>query len=61
VQLANGEQAWIYKRERDPNPGTVVHVDAHSDVGEAHAMLTDVFGLKREDLAWAAAAPAVER
>jgi len=61
VELANGEQAWIYKHESDPNPGTVVHVDAKSDVEEALAMLTDVFDLKREDLSWAARAPSLAR
>lgn len=61
VELANGEQAWLYKHESDPNPGTVVYVDATFDVAEAQAMLTDAFGLSREDLAWAASAPAVAR
>jgi len=61
VELANGEQAWIYKHESDPNPGTVVHVDAKSDVAEAQAMLTDVFSLKREDFLRAAPAPVSAR
>jgi hypothetical protein len=61
VELGNGEQAWIYKHESDPNPGTVVHVDAKSDVEKAQAMLADVFGLKREDFSWAAPAPVLAR
>lgn len=57
IELANGEQAWIFKHDSDPNPGTVVHVDASSDVEEAQSLLLDALGLDREVLSWAAPVP----
>jgi hypothetical protein len=56
--LANGEQAWLSKHDNDPNPGTVVHVDAASDIWAAQSLLLDALGLSRESLLWAAPVPA---
>jgi hypothetical protein len=57
IELANGEQAWIYKYDSDLNPGTVVHVDAASDVAEAQSLLLEALGLDRDSLLWAAPTP----
>ncbi|MDQ3779341.1 MAG: hypothetical protein M3354_02160 [Chloroflexota bacterium] len=57
IELANADQAWIYKHHSDPNPGTVVHVDAASDVAKAQSLLLDALGLDREELLWAASVP----
>ena len=57
IVLANGEQAWLYRHENDRNPGTVVHVDAASDVEKAQSLLLDALGLDREALLWAAPVP----
>lgn len=58
IELANGEQAWISKHDGDPNPGTVIHVDATSNVEDAQSLLLDALSLGREDLLWAAPVPA---
>lgn len=54
IALTNGEQAWISKHDNDPNPGTVVYVDAESDVADAQSLLLDALSLDREELLWAA-------
>lgn len=61
IELANAEQAWISRHDSDPNPGTVVHVDAESDVAEAQSLLLDALGLDRDELLWAAPEPARPR
>lgn len=57
IELANGEQAWISKHDGDPNPGTVVHVDARIDAEDAQAMLLEAFGLDRDELLWTTSQP----
>ncbi len=59
IELTNGEQAWLYKHDSDPNPGTVVHVDMASDVWEVQSLLLDALGLDRGALLWAAPMPAL--
>jgi hypothetical protein len=39
IELVNGTQAWLLKHEGDPNPGTVVRVDAGDDPDEARRLL----------------------
>lgn len=56
VELPNGEQAWLWKYEHDLNPGTLVYVDAGSNVEEAQAVVADAFGLEREEFLWLAPA-----
>ena len=58
IALADGEQAWLFKHDGDPNPGTVVLADAASEVWTTQSRLLDALGLKREALLWAAAVPA---
>ncbi|MDQ3693076.1 MAG: hypothetical protein M3464_05565 [Chloroflexota bacterium] len=58
IELANGEQAWLYKHANDPNPGTVAHVDAGSDAAGALSLLLDALSLDRDELLWAASVPA---
>jgi hypothetical protein len=56
IQLGQGEQAWISKHDGDPNPGSVVFVDADSDVARAQSRLLKLFRIGRKDLLWAAPA-----
>jgi hypothetical protein len=59
IELTDGEQAWLHKHDSDPNPGTVVYVDAASDVWEAQSLLLAALGLDRGALLWAAPVPAL--
>ena len=61
IELANGQQAWVYKHHSDPNPGTVVYVDAGADVDEAQSLLVDALGIERTQLLWTAPVPALAR
>ena len=53
VALADGSQAWLLKYRGDPNPGTVVYVDAGADFPRAQALLTEALELAPEHLLWA--------
>jgi hypothetical protein len=59
IALANGEQAWLFGHDGDPNPGTVVHVDAASDIWEAQSLLLEALDLDRGELIWAAPVSAI--
>lgn len=57
IELADGQQAWLYKHDGDPNPGIVVRVDARADPDEAKRLLLDALGLDCQDLWWAGPEP----
>jgi hypothetical protein len=57
IDLAEYGQAWIYKHDSDPNPGTVVYVDAATEIGEAESMIMGILGLRPEQLLWLAPVP----
>ncbi len=50
VDLHNGTQAWISRHDDDPNPGSVVFVDASLDVKRALTRLAKLFGLSPQQL-----------
>ena len=52
IELAGGVQAWLIRHDTDPNPGTVVQVDAAADVAEAQSRLADAMKLDLRDLLW---------
>jgi hypothetical protein len=54
IELPNGGQAWIYKHQSDPNPGTVVHVDAASDIEDALSGIAEALGIERSQFLWTA-------
>jgi hypothetical protein len=54
VELSNGVQAWISNHDGDPNPGSVVYVDAGLDIAKAQTQLVNLLGISRDDLLWAA-------
>ena len=58
IALGNGQQAWLWKYENDPNPGTVVYADARADVAEAQSLLVAILGIGRNELLWSAPEPA---
>ena len=59
IALANDEQAWLFRHDGDPNPGTVVHVDAASDTWAALSLLLDALNLDRGELLWEAPVSAI--
>jgi hypothetical protein len=61
VELTNGEQAWLLKYNNDPNPGTVIHVDAAANVEDAQALLLDALQIERDTLLWEAPASSLAR
>jgi hypothetical protein len=61
VELASGEQAWLSKYDHDGHAGTVVYVDAGSDVEDAQALLMDAFGIDRDAFVWLAPVPSPRR
>ena len=54
IELTKGSQAWISKHDSDPNPGTVVYVDARADLTKAQSRLIKALGITRHALLWAA-------
>jgi hypothetical protein len=54
IELTKGAQAWISKHDSDPNPGTVVYVDAGADIEKAQLRLIKALGITRHALLWAA-------
>ena len=52
ILLADGSQAWLYKHRSDPNPGTVVRVDAGADLAEAKDLLRHALDLDDDDFLW---------
>ena len=52
VDLGDRCQAWIYKHDGDPNPGTIVRVDSETDPVAARRELTARFSLAPEDILW---------
>jgi len=61
IELADGQQARLFRHDSDPNPGTVVLVDAASDIESALSLLLDALGITREALLWVAPASAAAR
>jgi hypothetical protein len=54
IELGRGMQAWISKHDSDPNPGSIVSVDADADIAAAQARLLKAFHIGRKELLWAA-------
>jgi hypothetical protein len=61
IALDDGQQAWLSRHGGDPNPGTVVLVDATADIEHTLALLLDVLNLERDSLLWTAPASTVAR
>lgn len=59
IELSSGAQAWIYKHDNDPNPGTMVHVDTAADIEAAISALADALGIDRSQFQWTAPLPAL--
>ena len=56
LDLAAGQSAVLSKHRGDPNPGTVVRIDANGDARQARAMLVAALDLgPGDDLWWSAA------
>ncbi len=54
VELDDGQQVWLLRHVGDPNPGTVVRVDARADVEAMRHALVRAFGLSPADIIWSA-------
>lgn len=52
VDLGDSCQAWLYKHDGDPNPGTVVRVDSGTDPAAARRELTARLSLSPGDVLW---------
>ena len=52
IALADSSQVWLLKYRGDPNPGTVVYVDAGADFAHAKALLAQSLELADEDILW---------
>lgn len=52
VELGGDRQAWLYKHRGDPNPGTVVRIDANADPAAARQALTAKLSLAAGDVLW---------
>lgn len=48
IALGDGQQAWLITHDGDPNPGTVVLVDAAADVGDSLRLVAHAFALTPE-------------
>lgn len=60
IELESGNQAWLVEHNDDPNPGTVVYVDAASDIAKSLLLLLKALGIKREMLLWEAPLQGIE-
>lgn len=58
VALADGSQVWLMWHRGNPEPGTVVHADAHADAKGTLHLLTHTLGLHERDVVWIAPVPA---
>ncbi|MGI8687259.1 MAG: hypothetical protein ACR2M3_01655 [Thermomicrobiales bacterium] len=54
LRLDNGSNAMLYKHVGDPNPGTIVNVDAHADLAMERELLVSALHLQANDLLWIA-------
>jgi hypothetical protein len=59
LRLDDGSNALLYKHDGDPNPGTVVNVDARADLARERESLMNTLRLENGDLLWVA--PGAER
>lgn len=54
LQLEDGSNALLYKHVGDPNPGTVVNVDAHANMRREQELLISALRLETRNLLWVA-------
>jgi hypothetical protein len=52
VNLGGKRQAWLYKHQNDPNPGTVVRVDSGMNLSVARRELARRLSLEGSDVLW---------
>ncbi len=52
IALPDGSQAWLMRHQGNPEPGTVVYVDADADLDQARAQVVQVLVLSPEDFLW---------
>ena len=52
IGLADGSQLWLSKHLGDPNPGTVVRIDAAADPVAARVQLLGALGLDGRTFRW---------
>jgi len=55
VRLGDSSNAWLSKHQSDPNPGTVIRVDARADPAAARRALDAALQLQDGDVLWWAA------
>jgi hypothetical protein len=55
VRLGDSSNAWLSKHQSDPNPGTVIRVDARADPAAARRALNAALQLQDGDVLWWAA------
>lgn len=54
MALPDGSRAWLMRHQGNPEPGTIVYVDAGAELATAKAHLTRALGLREEDFSWVA-------
>jgi hypothetical protein len=54
LRLDDGSNALLYKHAGDPNPGTVVNVDAHANLSAERELLERALHLEPGNLLWVA-------
>lgn len=52
IDIGDGAWAWLSRHRGDPNPGTIVRVDAAVRADAAIGRLSSVLGLHPSDILW---------